>query len=489
MSVSNRFTHPFERWMNNIVRRELDAWRRPSGFKKGSSKALSKGANEIQSERSMMPWAGKYMDPWQNLPEPFLLAEAPNVADMDFFWPSFSSDSHINDEGKLVLNMQMPKGIEADDIHLDFEEGCLKLHATKSHEENRKLHGSKGKSMHKSHVSVSHFWPLDKSIAEKDIQANFNAEDSSLEVVVDQPHQIGFDRTKSTPIAIGGSKSHKHQSLDQEKTSKDIIGDKSSHQDTFKYDEASSAERKESGYKASESYKHDDAAATSTTTSNPRQSDTWKPSPSFTPTGKHTEDGERVERGDWPSSTPRTSTSTYSDKGERSERSNWSSSTPFVSTSEKSERDRPSTSYTATSTPTSASKTSTSTSGSQDDSMINLSGAKDAATEAAKAAGSKAKEWVGDAKDATVEAAKSAGSKAQDVGQKVKETATETAKNWGSKAKEIASDASEAAKSAASNLTGTAKAAAEKAEKAASSKTKKNDNPLDGPQVPSIDEM
>jgi len=161
MSLSNRFNHPFERWMNNIWRRESEQWRRPgsssksSGSKGSSSKSLGRKSDSYG--QSMAPWGygsgygpqsasgSRWMEPWSHMGyggearEPWFSEGFSPMANMDFNWPHLHSQSHTNEQGELVFKAKLPDGIEQDDIHLDFEEGCLKLHATKAHEESRKV--------------------------------------------------------------------------------------------------------------------------------------------------------------------------------------------------------------------------------------------------------------------------------------------------------------------------------------------------------------
>jgi len=221
MSLSNRFAHPIERWMNHIVRRELDHMRRPWSSKslgKGTGKTLSRISGDGPFSPTLAPymstrWAEPYLDLWE---DPFF-AEAPWV--MNTPLTHLHSTSNVNEKGDLVLKTKMPYGITEDDIHLDYEEGGLKLHATKTHEESKKLHGSKGGSKHMTHVSISHYWPLGEGVTEKDVEAHFNGEDGILEITVAQPHQL--ERPRATPISIGAPRSH--AMLDHEKTATEIV--------------------------------------------------------------------------------------------------------------------------------------------------------------------------------------------------------------------------------------------------------------------------
>jgi len=126
-----------------------------------------------------------------------------------------------NDNGDHVVKARMPYGVDQDDIHLSFEDGGLKLSASKTHEDERKQHGS----WHKSYTSVSHYWPLSKDVKPEDIEAHFDSEEGVLEIVL--PHGSSLrSRSKSMPISITGSKSH--EMLDSDKSAKDIIGEKGS---------------------------------------------------------------------------------------------------------------------------------------------------------------------------------------------------------------------------------------------------------------------
>jgi len=136
-------------------------------------------------------------------------------------WALMQTSTTTNDKGDHVVRTRLPFGVEQDDIHLDFEEGGLRLSASKSHQEEQKKHGS----WHKSQVSVSHYWPLSDDVKPEDIEAHFDSDEGVLEIVL--PHGKSGHRTKSMPISIGGA-SKSHKSFDQDKSAKDIISEKGS---------------------------------------------------------------------------------------------------------------------------------------------------------------------------------------------------------------------------------------------------------------------
>lgn len=135
---------------------------------------------------------------------------------MNFEWPAQLTQTMVNENGDLVMKTKLPAGVEQDDIHLDFEEGGLRLTATKSHEETRTAPTNNGaQTKHSSYVSVGHYWPLDHGVTEKDVEANFNRDEGTLEIIVNLPQKMDaatFAKPKVTPIAIGGA-STPHRSI------------------------------------------------------------------------------------------------------------------------------------------------------------------------------------------------------------------------------------------------------------------------------------
>lgn len=209
-----------------MVRRELGSWRGGHGHTKAKSagtKAMARANLDWNPSISASPWMNWQMtEPWGEFGERWPNSMwSPNWSAE---WPlasAIESNSTLNDKGQLELKAMMPQGIAQEDIHLDFENGGLRLHASKSHESSRMLQGTKGSSTHKTHVSITHYWPLDASITEKDISAHFNDESHLLEITVNQP-QILEERPKMTPIAIKA-----HTMLDQPKTVTDLLTDAS----------------------------------------------------------------------------------------------------------------------------------------------------------------------------------------------------------------------------------------------------------------------
>lgn len=250
--------------MNNLVKREMEHWRRPVGTKSPiastakttmAKPSIARLASEPQY--NMPPWmmssarwptasdfpvtTPSWWSPaWANfgnMNEPLMtpaeMEEAigmptpatsvapgttspstwfwsdsstfPMSSMMNFEWPSQLTQTTVNEKGDLVMKTKLPSGIEQDDIHLDFEEGGLRLTAMKSHEETRKAPGgAPGHTKHSSYVSVGHYWPLDEGVTEKDVEANFNRDEGVLEIVVNLPHKLDVVKSKTTPISIGG---------------------------------------------------------------------------------------------------------------------------------------------------------------------------------------------------------------------------------------------------------------------------------------------
>lgn len=244
--------------MNNLVKRELDQWRRaPSGSRWSKSvHAKPSGASTYGKAPATTPWtsAGGMRWPadfpstvpswwspaWSNavttdLAAPFTsdMEEAimntspattrwwsdanafPMSSMLNFEWPAQLTTTSVNEKGDLVMKTKLPAGMEQDDIHLDFEEGGLRLTATKSHEETRDAPNNSGHTRHSSYVSVGHYWPLDEGVTQQDVEANFHRDEGVLEIVVNLPHKMdvpSHSKPKTMPITIGGA-STPHRSI------------------------------------------------------------------------------------------------------------------------------------------------------------------------------------------------------------------------------------------------------------------------------------
>lgn len=103
----------------------------------------------------------------------------------------------VNEEGQLVLSAQLPKWMEAKDVRLDLEDGCLRLSGKREHREHHEPKGTKAKSSAQYNVSFRYEWPLDPALKEKDIHAHFDSSEGALEVAIDVPPNSSLNKLLS----------------------------------------------------------------------------------------------------------------------------------------------------------------------------------------------------------------------------------------------------------------------------------------------------
>lgn len=100
-------------------------------------------------------------------------------------------DAHwkVQDDGNLMLTMQMPRWMEAKDVRVDLEKGCLRLSGKRDYHERHTLKGTKTKGSSQHSASFRYEWPLDPNLKESDVHAHFDSSEGMLEVSIDVPPQ------------------------------------------------------------------------------------------------------------------------------------------------------------------------------------------------------------------------------------------------------------------------------------------------------------
>lgn len=177
------WNRPIDRWINGVILRELDDLGfNPKHIKKITKNSNLGDSNLIKASPAFESWLSPLFPGANNFVSPQLMS------------------SNLNEKGDLVLKAKLPYGLNNDDIQLNFDESGLTLNASKSHEEEKQIHGNKGISKHTTNISVSHHWPLDHHIKPEDIEASWNDQDGLLEIIVTSWNKK--DASKSTKINI-----------------------------------------------------------------------------------------------------------------------------------------------------------------------------------------------------------------------------------------------------------------------------------------------
>jgi len=152
---------------------------------------------EAELERLWNWPAVNHMDPWY----PMTNWKMDNP-----MMPSFSALAmpviQKDDKGHVVLHTQLPSTVNKDDVSIHFENGMLKLVASKHIKKSKP-----DKHWHtSSSFSMSHIWPIPEKLTIDDIEANWNTREHSIDITITPTADMELEQLEgeTIPMAIAG---------------------------------------------------------------------------------------------------------------------------------------------------------------------------------------------------------------------------------------------------------------------------------------------
>ena len=189
-STTNSMMDEMERRMNDFERR-FERWGNGEefeGYQRGSlvPHRDDDSGNHLQVEESESGWS----HPISMLKD--YLGWSSESGDKLMSTPSY--EWNVKDDGNLELKMRLPSWMEAKDVQLDVENGTLYLSAKKSHNQSHKSRDLGQTSQAYYSMTLQHEWPLDPSVTDKNVHANFDKSEGVLEVTIDVPQDSSLQK-------------------------------------------------------------------------------------------------------------------------------------------------------------------------------------------------------------------------------------------------------------------------------------------------------